>query len=282
MPAAVQVVAQVNTQPPLTTTPIPTVIAMAVTEFNSLPLDAFIVMPPDVQQRVREIYALGQEKGNKPNVFTKVGDSIIEHPHFMGRFDEDGAYNLGAYGYLQSAINYFHGSFGTPSLAVRRGLHSWALMNPAWADKSACQPNENIIACEFRHSQASIVFVKMGSNDVGQPDAFDENMREMVEFSINSGVIPVLETKADRHEGSDINNTIIRQITVDYHIPLWDFDMVAQTIPGKGLEVDGVHLTTYYAYDYTSATAFQRGHGVHNLTGLMVLDRIMRIIAPSS
>lgn len=279
MPTAeVQTVAQAPPQQSPTHVPIATAVAMAVTQFNNLPLEAFIIMPPDVQQHIREIYARGQERGNQPNVFTKVGDSIIEHPHFMGRFDEANAYKLGDYAYLQSVIDYFRGSFGTPSMAVRRGLHSWSVMDPAWADKSYCQPNESVIACEFRRSQASVVFIKLGSNDVGLPDRFDENMREMVEFSINSGVIPVLETKADRHEGSDINNTIIRQVASDYHIPLWDFDRVAQTIPGKGLEVDGVHLTTYYAYDYTSATAFQRGHGVHNLTGLMVLDRIWRIV----
>ena len=65
-------------------------------------------------------------------------------------------------------------------------------------------------------------------------------------------------------------------------MPLWDFDLLAQTIPGRGLDADGVHLTTFYAHDYTSPVAFQRGHGVHNLTALIALDAVWREIREGS
>lgn len=245
---------------------------------NGLPIEAFVILPEGVRQNIRQIYASGQARGNNPRAFTKIGDSIIEHPYFLGRFD-GGDYHLGEFGYLQQVIDYFAGSFGRPSVAVRRGLHSWSVLDPMWSDKNLCQPRESVMACELRLSRASVVFIRLGTNDVGIPEEFDENMRGMVEFAIENGVIPVLGTKADRHEGSDINNTIIRQITADYQIPLWDFDLVAQTIPGKGLEVDGVHLTVYYAHDYTSPEAFRRGHGVHNLSALLMLDRIWHVVS---
>ncbi len=248
------------------------------TALNGLPIETFVILPEGVRQNIRQIYANGQARGNNPRAFTKIGDSIIEHPYFLGRFD-GGDYHLGEFGYLQQVIDYFAGSFGRPSVAVRRGLHSWSVLDPMWSDKNLCQPRESVMACELRLSRASVVFIRLGTNDVGIPDEFDENMRGMVAFAIENGVIPVLGTKADRHEGSDINNTIIRQITADYQIPLWDFDLVAQTIPGKGLEVDGVHLTVYYAHDYTSPEAFRRGHGVHNLSALLMLDRIWRVVS---
>jgi hypothetical protein len=98
-----------------------------------------------------------------------------------------------------------------------------------------------------------------------------------VEYAIEQGVIPVIGTKADRFEGEDnINNIMLRQIAADYRLPLWDFDLVAATIPGRGLYIDDVHMTIYYAHDYTSPVALQRGHGVHNLTALMVLDAIRK------
>jgi hypothetical protein len=237
-------------------------------------------MSEDVQQHIREIYSKGQTLGRNPRAFSKIGDSTIENPYFLTRFDE-GAYNLGDYAYLQPVIDYFAGSFARQGMAVRLGLHSWSIMDPLWADKTTCQPNETIIACEFRLHNPSVVLIRLGSNDTGVPESFDKNLREIVEFSVENGVIPVLGTKADRHEGpGNVNNTIIRQIATDYRIPLWDFDRVAQALPGSGLDLDGVHLTTFYAHDYTLPEALQRGHGVHNLTALMALDEIRKTIAP--
>jgi hypothetical protein len=93
-------------------------------------------------------------------------------------------------------------------------------------------------------------------------------------------VIPILGTKADRFEGpGNVNNAIIRRLATDYGVPLWDFDLLAGTIPGRGLTVDNVHMTTFFAHDWTQPVAFQRGHGVHNLTALMALDAVLEVIA---
>jgi hypothetical protein len=162
-------------------------------------------------------------------------------------------------------------------VAVRRGLHSWSVFDPMFATGD-CQPGENMVACEFRLHNPSILFIRLGTNDVGVPESFDRNMRQLVEFCITNGVIPVLGTKADRfRDPADTNNGLIRQIAADYRVPLWDFDLIAQTIPNHGLDSDGVHLTTFFAHDYTQYDALQRGHGVNNLTALMMLDSILRI-----
>ncbi|NTU62474.1 MAG: hypothetical protein HGB05_03525 [Chloroflexi bacterium] len=53
---------------------------------------------------------------------------------------------------------------------------------------------------------------------------------------------------------------------------------VSETLPGRGLGPDGVHMTGFYQHDYTLPQAFQRGHGMQNLTALIVLDKIWRVL----
>ena len=90
-------------------------------------------------------------------------------------------------------------------------------------------------------------------------------------------------TKADRFEGEgNINNEILRAIAEDYNLPLWDFDLVSETIPNRGLYYGDVHLTLFQPNDYTDPKAFRTGHGVHNLTALMMLDALLKnVVGPA-
>lgn len=86
-------------------------------------------------------------------------------------------------------------------------------------------------------------------------------------------------TKADRFDGADSpNNESIRALAAEYNLPLWDFDLIAETIPGRGLGPDHVHMTGFYAHDWRMPQAFTTGVGVHNLTALIVLDKVWRMI----
>lgn len=264
----------VVTIPPTITPTIPP----APTAVNGLKVDYFVQMSDETVANIRRIYAIGKAMGRNSSAFSKLGDSTIENPFFLTRFDE-GTYHLGDYLYLQSVIEHYRGSFARQGMAVRRGLHTWSVLDPMWAPKPNCAGGEHMLACEFRVHNPSILIVRMGSNDAGIPDTVDKNLREIVEFTIESGVIPVMATKADRFDGADnVNNNIIRQIAKDYHLPLWDFDLVAGTIPGRGLGPDNVHMTTFYAHDYRSSLAFRTGNGVHNLTALITLDRVWRAL----
>jgi hypothetical protein len=243
---------------------------------NGVKLDQFVIMPPAVLENLKQIFAKGQTLGNNPHSFSKVGDSIIEQPHYMVKFDTP-EYNLGQYAYLQDVLNYYRGSFGRDSLAVRRGLHSWSWNNPTWADKDQCQPEEGPIACEYRVHKPSIAFIVLGSNDVGVPDYFRKSMEELVQFTVDQGVIPIIVTKADRHEGSNINNTILKETAAKFNVPLLDFDAVAGTMPNRGIDpADGTHLTFYYAHDYSVPEAFTKGHAIHDLTSVITLNELWR------
>jgi hypothetical protein len=268
---------QLFTTPVLTLTIQPTTIYTDT--LNGIPIDEVVNISPETRERVREIYVSGQARGRYPDKFSKLGDSLIATPYFLTQFDK-GYYNLGDYAYLQRAIDHYAGSFERYGVAIKAGLHSWGVFDPMWANKDWCQPNESLIACEFRLNNPSVLLILLGSNDSGAPDSFDYNLRKVVEFTVENGVIPVLATKADRFEGPDNrNNLILRQIAADYQIPLWDFDIMADTLPGRGLQEDQVHLTEFAENNYTMSEALQSGHAVHNITALMVLDTIMQIVS---
>lgn len=259
-----------------TATPTPT--AMPPITVNGIAYETIIFMPETVRENVRRIWITGQALGRNPRAFSKLGDSTIENPYFLTRFDT-GPYNLGAYAYLQPVIDFYAGSFGRQGVTVRRGLHTWSVLDPMWTDRAFCGQSEHLLACEMRLHNPSILFVKLGSNDTGAPDAVYRNLRQIVEYCLANGIIPILGTKADRREGPDNrNNNIIRQVAVELAVPLWDFDMVADTLPGRGLGRDGVHLSTFFAHDWTQPLAFQRGYGMTNLTALMALDAVWRAI----
>lgn len=252
-------------------------------EINGIPLSSIVPMPPETAANVVSIYARGQELGRNPNTFSKLGDSTILNPHFLGPFDL-GDYNLGDFDYLQPTIDRWRGSFERHGVGAHHGLHSWTVFDPMWADEKWCEAGEHLLACEIRLQNPSVLFVRLGSNDAGSPDGFRFNVKEVIEYAIENGVIPIIGTKADRFEGSNENNDILRALAAEYHVPLWDFDLLAGTLPGRGLDTDNVHLIIdEMPHDYTQPDAFQRGHAMQDLTALISLDQVRRIIeSPAS
>jgi hypothetical protein len=254
----------------------PTVEPMPMT-INGVSLDTIILLPENAQQSIRDIYQRGQELGRNAQAFSKLGDSTIEPPHFMDRFDT-GPYNLGTYHLLQATIDHYKGSFGRRSVAVVRGLHVWGVMNPILADPAFCAPNEHMLACEIRLHNPSVLFIRVGSNDTGTVQDIEDGLRKMLDYCIEQGVIPILGTKADRHEGSNAINETIRKLANEYALPLWDFDIAAGTLPGRGMDRDGIHLTAFYSHDWTQPDALTRGYGIHNITALIMLDRVRQTL----
>jgi len=254
-------------------------------KLNGLLVEQFIVMSDTVRQHIREIYAAGQTLGRNPHAFSKLGDSTIVYPLFLGIWDKKtkGAYNLGDYTYLQPSIDQFAGSFSRIGLASRKGLHSWSVFDPMWADKTQCQPNEDVLTCEIRLNNPAILIIRLGAHDRDAAKLFDKNMRKIVETVIADGVIPVIGTKPDHADGPDnaVNNAL-RKIAADYNIPLWDFDLVAGTAPDRGLYQDNVHMYSSKSFDFSTPKPFESGSALHDLTGLMVLDAIRREVMPTN
>lgn len=247
----------------------------APTAVNGLPLIAFVRMPADVRENVQRIYAEGQKRGNIPGHFSAVGDSSIAGGQFLERFAR-GPYKLGNYAYLQDVINAYSPSFTRTSTSVRIGLHAWTAINPTWANKRVCQPNEHAVACEIRIQQPSILFIRLGAND-SPASLFEKGMRGILSATIESGVVPILITKANAPGAiTNANNDVLRTLAQEFKVPLIDFEALSATLPGRGLGNDAVHMTGYGRVDYTLPSVFRSGHGVHNLAALIGLDEVWR------
>ena len=263
-----------------TSQPVPPQVKQTANTLNGLPFAAFISLSPETRQHIDEIYAQGQEMGRNAHAFSKLGDSTIMAPGLLVQFDQ-GAYNLADFAYLQPIIDQYAGSFERYGAATHVGLHSWTVFDPMIADTTWCLSNENVLACELRLQNPSILFIRLGSNDAGIPDSFAAHTRTVVQTVIDNGVIPIIGTKADRFEGEDnINNQILRQIAAEYKVPLWDFDTLAATLPNRGLTLeDNVHLDKLtITNDYAQPSAYQSGQAMQDLSALLMLEAIWQEI----
>ncbi|MBK8989155.1 MAG: SGNH/GDSL hydrolase family protein [Chloroflexi bacterium] len=258
-----------------TSSPTPTPIPPGA-QINGLPKTAFIVLPTAVQTNIRAIAAAGQTMDRRPQAFAKLGDSGAATADFLMRFDQR-VFDLGDYAYLQPTLDYYKGSWVRFGAALHVGLHGTAVFRTELVTEPRCNPNEHMLACEFRLHNPSILLIALGTND--QSDQFDDRLEKIVTYAIDNGVIPVLITKADRYEGEDNrNNNDVRRIAAQFNVPLLDFDLLADTLPNRGLGSDNIHLTHYERYEYVSPEAFQRGYSVYNLAVIMMIDEIRAVL----
>ncbi len=264
---------------PPTVTNIPAPSPTPLPLLNNLTADDILVMPTGAVENARQIYANGQQWGRDDSRFSVLGDSTVLNPHLLARFgDEDLV--LGEYVYLDTAVHHFASSWPRYGVAARNGLHSWSVFDPLWADKDWCQANEDLLSCEFRLNNPAFLLVRLGSNDAGSPTGFEFNVKEVIEHTIASGIIPIIITKPDRFEGDNTNNEFLRRLAAEYSVPLWDLDRVAETLPGKGLREDQVHMKEYVENDFTNPAIFENGHAMQDLSGLMALHTLWQIVRP--
>lgn len=269
---------------PVTPSPMPSSTPVAILtptadpahQVNGVPFEEFAVIPAEVADHAREIFARGQELGRNPNAFSKLGDSAVLVESNLTRFD-NGPMNLGPYSFLEPAVAHFAGSWERYGAGSRVSLTTIGTFDPMWANPNYCPPGEHLLACEIRLHNPAVMLIRLGTND-GSAELYDRYMRQIIEFCIDAGVIPVLGTKADRFEGDDSINEVTRRLAAEYRIPLWDFDVLAATIPNRGLTDDQAHLTMYGRNDYTDPETFTRGYPMSDLSALVILDMIKDLL----
>jgi hypothetical protein len=284
-----------GTTPDNTTTPtsvvVKTMIPIRTTTFpentpkDNSPID-WMSLPiiPTVSQTTRLIYQRGLELGNDPHSFSKIGDCQSISTYFLSYFERSGFYDLGQFSSLQQTIDWYAGSFSRDSLAVKGGYNAAAVLSPLRADPKQCNPNESPIACEFRLHHPSVAIISLEEWWAGHPENYEAYLRQIIEYSIQQGVVPIVATKADNLEGNNLINQTIANLAQEYDIPLWNFWSAVQPLPNHGLiafnsldEVDMFHLTHSEGYYfYNNPAASQSGWSVRNLTALQSLDAIRR------
>ena len=260
------VATQVLTEAP-TSTPRPT---LAADEWKSLPI------VPAVSDTARAIYEQGLEMGNHPQTFSKVGDCQTSTDFFLVGFDHADQYRLGdEYAELQPTIDYYQGSFSRQSLAVKDGFNVAAVLSPLRADPKQCNAGESPLACEYRLNRPSVALISMETNfNQSSADDYGRYMRQIVEYTISQGIVPVLGTKADNLEGNDAINEEIATIANEYDIPMWNYWAASYPLPNHGFDTDlndGFHLSfsrNFFDQHKNMLSAWPW----RNLTALQVLD----------
>lgn len=263
---SLSVATKVVTEAP-TSTPRPT---LAPDEWKSLPI------VPEVSDTAREIYQHGLEMGNNPNAFSKVGDCQTSTDFFLVDFDYEDRYRLGdEYAELQSTIVYYQGSFSRQSLAVKDGFNVAAVVSPLRADPKQCNAGESPLACEYRLNRPSVALISMETNfNQRSADDYGKYMRQIVEYTISQGIVPVLGTKADNLEGNYAINAEIAVIANEYDIPMWNYWAASYPLPNHGFDTDlndGFHLSfsrNFFDQHKNMLSAWPW----RNLTALQVLD----------
>lgn len=241
-------------------------------QLNSLTINEILIMDDSVQENVRQIYENGQAWGRDLTRISVLGDSTVLNPHLLARFGRDDLI-LGEYSYLEPTVAGIV-TWDRYGVAARNGLHSWSVFDPIWANKDWCEPNEDLLTCEFRLNNPAVLIIRLGSNDAGSPSGFEFNVRQVIEHTIANGIVPLIMIKPDRFEGDNTNNEILRRLAAELKVPIWDLDRVAETLPGRGLADDQIHMREFVGNDFTDPAIFESGHGMQDLSGLMALHAL--------
>lgn len=229
---------------------------------------------PSLAPEMLAVYQAGQELGRDAHVVSVVGDCESSSEWFLKDFARGKRfYSLGPYAHLQETIDYFNPSLGYFSYAAIRGAKASTVLTSLWADPKVCENNETPLACEYRVRNPAFAIIALGTNDVYHLETFEPKMREIIDYTLSQGIVPVLVTKADNLEGDDSINTTIARLAAEYHVPLWNFWAAVQALPNGGLQEDGAHLT--FAGNFFDEPAnLKAAWPVRNLTALQTLEAL--------
>ncbi len=258
--------------------------------------------PPPLQAQAihpgaaaRAIAARGRALGNRPNVFSMIGDSLTANQPFMRGFGK-GEYNLGAHTDLNPVLGYFSASpregvpnsFVNKSAAVTTAFNAAAAFDPSWTHwtdpEHLCQPDESPVLCEFRLSKPGSVIILLGPEDMQVYDTttYRTYLARLVKTAIDSGVIPVLSTFPATSDNPKLQlaapfNDVVRQIAAQYRVPWIELRDNAMALRDNGVKSDGFHLSDYGpAYGFDSEPAQWSGCTLRNFLTLQMLNHLRR------
>jgi len=273
------------------------------------PVEAGLPAVPVVDQvmkaRLREIHARGLERGMRPDVFAKIGDSITVSTYFLTPFGCPG-HTLGDHANLAETIAYFQtvelqgagaangcdaaNAFTRASLAAGRGWIAVQVLSPMPAPPADCPPPDDTpLRCELRQIRPSIALVMLGTNDLHQRvgvRGYRASLATIASELESAGVIPVLSTIPHRLDSQAANarvgdyNAAVRSVAEEAGLPLWNYwrALDGSDMARGGMEPDGVHPNAYAHGGSLTERGLRYGHNQRNLTALQLLDKLRRIV----
>ncbi len=198
---------------------------------NRSPLPTWIHVPPKSLEKLRRFVRAGRS----PRMFTVAGDSNSTWQRSIGQVAA-GTFDLSDAS-LRPVVARFDPAFVHRSIAVGGGFRTADMLAPPQPPIADCPPEEARFACELRRSNASIVFVQLGTGDRFDWHNFEGNLTALIEMALASNVLPVLVTKADDLEsyqgGASIGyiNDTIRALAARHEVPLVDFYIATRDLP---------------------------------------------------
>lgn len=235
---------------------------------------------PAVSERAKALYKAGLKKGTDAKHFSKIGDCQVIRQYFLGLFDDDIDNRLGGTPYknLIPTIKSFEGSWTRVSMAVRTGFNVASVLSAINSDPKQCKANETPLECEFRLWNPSIVVISMETWTQDRPtNLYEGYLRQIVEFVLARGALPILATKADNLEKDHSINLSIARVAYDYDIPLWNFWRAAYALPDHGLLDDGFHLTNG-PHDFSNPDTMKLAWPVRNISFVQAFEAVWKAV----
>jgi hypothetical protein len=230
-----------------------------------------VTILPEVNEHVFQIYQDGQAQGRDPHTFSVIGDCQSIPYVFMGPFAIGELTPDSVESYLWDAINWFEASFDHWSVTSRGGFTAASLLTPIQADPHYCKPGETPLTCEYRLNNPAYVFITLETwLDQKTIDRYEAYLREILDYVLERGSVPILLTKADAAEvdsGAHVINPAIVRVARDYDVPMVNFWRAAQYIENAGIDPDrdGFHLS-------------QEGYDLKNILALRILYTIWQAV----
>lgn len=236
--------------------------------------------------RVRAIRAAGLARGNRADVFAKVGDSITEAAGFLADLGFDYETDYGRYGCLRATRDFFAStSLGSDSNSFNRAsgaaMGGWLSSQPLLGDPASP------LRAELDATRPLYAIVMIGTNDLasGTLAAYTTNLTRIVTIIEEYGTVPVVSTMPDRPE--DVRfaplvtsfNDAVRALAASRNLPLVDYWQAMQDLPNHGVSDDGIHPSIFRDMGdaqgrQLSDAALRFGYNMRNLTALLMLERL--------
>jgi hypothetical protein len=209
-------------------------------------------------EHTRQIYLRGVERGLQSNFLLSVGDCNSESHFYLRDLLDDTPPSEGVdVSYyenpeVQSTIEMYSESFDFKGQSVNSGLNSLSVMDPFWANPDVCPAGESPLSCDYRFTHPFAALIMFGANDINVLSTADYEMalRDIIEFTLDRDIIPILSTFTVRPVGDNavythgvrFNGVVIR-LAQEYNIPLVNFWLAARDLSDNGIMMDNAHLT---------------------------------------
>lgn len=249
---------------------------------NRIALPKWIGMTP----RGKAMLQQGIKAGRDGRLFTMAGDSNAQWPVLLG-LQVGGEIDVAQrQPSLRDVLARFAPGLAHVSVAVGGGFRAADMFDVNFAQKPAtCLPAEGVFACELRLSNASVVFIQLGTGDRFAWKDYEPTYRAMLDTALAANVLPVLFTKADEMEsyqgGAPMGylNDVVRKLAAEYQLPMVEFFAATRDLPtvpnpdlpNRPLIQHGLHDEWGYYFHLT-----EEGRTLKLVSMLQMLDALTR------